>query len=754
VPDSFAQTPNGLLLIANGFGPMFRWNSFTNQAEPAGVLPPATALTVSGTLPGPIVGTYTAYTRFVDGNGNFSNLSPISNSYTAIGTTGNVFAASNATPIVINSAGHGLLTGTVVKIVGVGGNTSANGTWTITVIDLNNFSLNGSSGTATYTGGGTWTSGVNQITYTNVPLPAEIKVLRRQILRNTDGQAQTYYVDIDTTDLTSPSLSSTLTDTQLAAQPFQAILDVNGAILANQYTVPPNHKAVVAYHLDRMFAAAEVDYNQGGVQTVYGSTTVTGIGTEWPGSAFTNRFLWVVGASQPYQIASCEPVGQTLTLTTPYLDATDNFANYAIRPAPAERRLIYYTQSGLPEAWPATNAITVAEDGDEITGLMAKGSFIYILERHHVYRFTFQNNPAAGGAMFLSSLRGCINNRCWVLVDDTAYMLDDQGIHAFSGGEVSEPISQPIQDIFRPSSPSAYRINWSASNWFHAVHFAPQETVRFFVVMSGQEYPRHALCYNYRLKRWWIEEFNAPICSSSSGRINGIPQVFLGSSAKRVFAYWQGTIDGPDPAMGTVRGTVASSTLTTITDSLATYASSGLVGSPVSITYGTGKYQTRIITAVSGQTITVNLPWTTIPDSTSVYQIGGIHWRVQFGWLRFLQDEETNERRIEVVFSPLPNLATMDLRVRMDFSNGAYTWGQDQTSADGNGVQTISGTSDLIVDLTKQTGIIQKRFPSHKEFFLDGKRYSQIELEGFSNADQISVFQVVYDGVTKPQGGP
>jgi hypothetical protein len=69
---------------------------------------------------------------------------------------GTITGASKARPIVITSNGHNLLTGSGVSISGVGGNTAANGSFTITVIDGNNFSLNGSDGTTDYTTGGNW----------------------------------------------------------------------------------------------------------------------------------------------------------------------------------------------------------------------------------------------------------------------------------------------------------------------------------------------------------------------------------------------------------------------------------------------------------------------------------------------------------------------------------------------------------------------------------------------------------------------
>jgi len=73
-------------------------------------------------------------------------------------TTGPISNATNASPIVITSTGHGLITGASIAVSGVNGNTAANGTWIITTIDANTFSLNGSVGNGTYTSGGTWSS--------------------------------------------------------------------------------------------------------------------------------------------------------------------------------------------------------------------------------------------------------------------------------------------------------------------------------------------------------------------------------------------------------------------------------------------------------------------------------------------------------------------------------------------------------------------------------------------------------------------
>lgn len=63
--------------------------------------------------------------------------------------------ATNAAPIVITVVGHGLVTGDKVIVASVVGNTNANGAWNVTKLTDDTFSLDGSTGNAAYTSGGT-----------------------------------------------------------------------------------------------------------------------------------------------------------------------------------------------------------------------------------------------------------------------------------------------------------------------------------------------------------------------------------------------------------------------------------------------------------------------------------------------------------------------------------------------------------------------------------------------------------------------
>lgn len=754
--EHYAETPDGRLLIANGLDPVRVWDGLTPQTERAGLAAPTAAPALAGSGVGAIVGTYYARLRYVDRHGNVSDTSPVSAETTlAGGATGTVTDATNAAPIVITTAAaHGLTTGATVKIEGVGGNTEANNLWVVTVLSSTTFSLDESSGGADYTGSGTFTSGVSTVTYTSLQAPSDPKVTRRQVLRTTDGQADTYYVDLDTDDLSSASLQSAKADSELSAQEAVPILDERGGLFADRHGLPPDHKAVPAHHKSRLFLAVERVVTGGMIQVALGGTTVTGIDTGWT-EALAGRYLYVDGATASYEIDSVDAAAQTLTLAEAYAGATDLFASYAVRPAPAERRLVYFSEAGLPESWPAVNGLEVQEDGDEITGLMPKSSFLYILEERHVYRLTFQTDPGVegDGAIFLAADRGCVNQRCWAVVGSRAYLLDEEGVWAFGGDEGEEAVSEPVADLFTPAGTDLpLRVHWRARENFHCLHFAPEQVIRWFVSLDGSWWPRHALCLNYRDGRWWVEEFRHPIGGAAAGRLGGIPQQFLGAASRRVLAYGAGPLDGPDPSAGTLRGTATAGTLLGLTDAAGVFGSA-LVGAPLALTAGRGKGQVRTVAAVSGTTLTVDRPWTVTPDATTGYQVGGMPWAWRSSWFRFAPAEQTEARRVEVVFQPQRRAGTFDLRLRRDFAPAPFAWDRALSSEQGNGVESASGEPDLVCDLTKATGVVQKQVPGHRENHSDGRRWTQIELRGVSGRESPRVYEVSYDGVLPPGGG-
>lgn len=747
--EDFLVTSEGDLFSANGYDAMMRWDGLMPAMEEVGMDAPASALAMSGSGIGEIVGTYYAYTRFLDALGNVSNFSPISAAFDANGSSGTITDASNESPIVITSAAHGITNGQTVKVTEVGGNDAANGTWPITVIDADTFSLDGSSGNGAYNGAGQWISGVDTVTYSSIPVPAEAKVVRRQILRNTDGQATVFYVDIDTDDLSSTILSSTSTDSQLSANEAVPLLNPDGSVFANRHAKPLNYFSYIAQHLDVTFATGIVEYNLGHIKVAFGSTTVTGVGTGWK-STMATRFLYVDGADQTYEIDSIDEAAQTLTLTEAYQGDTDLFAFYAINPPPGYRRALAFSGAGLPQSWLATDTLTIQDTGDKIVGLMQHASFLWILERQHIHKLTFAVSPIKDGGVFMAASRGCVNNRCWVPVDDTVYMLDELGAHQFSGRRQTDQLSTEIQDVFRLDGDSRFHVQWQWKEYFHANLDRQRETIRWFVSLDGNRYPRHALCLQYRQRKWWVEEYPFPI-GGSCVSTDDMPRVFYAGQHAKILMAWADTLDVVDSDTGDTRALATSSSAFTLADSNSVWPDS-LVNAPISIVYGTGKGQKRRIISVSSQTLVIESPWDTLPDTTSIYQLGGVRWSYRSAWMRFANSEKMADRRFEMLYEVLDSPVIADLRFFSNFQEEPQDQAVTMASISGGGFASTKGLPDLSLDLTRAPGMANKRIPAGKERFIQGKEFVQFELEGDTNKDSVRIYQVSYEGAIPETG--
>lgn len=741
-PMSYAETPGGLLLLANGIDPMLRWDGLAGSADTAGVAAPLTACELGGVGLGRITGKLVAYQRFIDAEGNTSDLSPVSNLCDCgrDGLIDDINYSTTSGLVTITSFDHELITGDSVLISGVEGLGLVNGSFVVAVVDPNTFTLNHLSITGgIYTQGGTWTMGVANLAYGAVQVPIESKVVRRQILRNLSGNAEVFYVDLDTTDLLSTVFVSTATDDLLCAgEPVPLTYGDDELPFANRNGVPPSHKAVITSHKGRIFAAVDAAYSEGHAEARFNNVSVQGVGTQWR-SNFAGRLIYLNGARSAYQIASVDEATQILTLAKPFKEAPKPFALYTILPEPGERRLVYYSEPGLPESWPAYNAIAVPEDNDEIVGLVTYGLYLYILERRHTYRVTFQNDPAQDGYIFLSAQRGSLNDRTYVYADSGLFALDEIGIHKFDGQD-SEPISQPIQSVFQQDGTSDIQVDWSADQTlWHAAHDPVRDTIRWFVTMVGFDAPYHAIGYNYRSDRWWIEQYPTAMTASADATI-GHRRSLAGTDARRVVCLNEGSYDGVS-GVGTLRGNPTSADSTTLTDTSAAFDASE--GAPIHIIKGTGRDQERIIASNTATSVTVVEPWGVIPDSTSVYQIGGIAWQWRSGWFRYSDNEEESVRDLEIIFKPLSVPSTLDMTVFYDHSITPRNW---YRTIEQDGVELIDGTPQIVVNMAVPIGWARQRMTAHADKYGQTDTFVSVQLSGVQSGDTVRVSQLVIAG--------
>lgn len=128
-----------------------------------------------------------------------------------VGRAGAVTGATNATPVVITSAAHGLATGDYAAVSGVLGNAAANGTFQVTKVNANSFSLNGAAGSGAYVSGGAWAWLVSGV-------------------RNGDVSTQSLLGAIDNRDLITQGGASAVTADQYGKLMMLALIAGDGTV--------------------------------------------------------------------------------------------------------------------------------------------------------------------------------------------------------------------------------------------------------------------------------------------------------------------------------------------------------------------------------------------------------------------------------------------------------------------------------------------------------------------------------------------
>ena len=807
---SFCEAKGHNVYFARGDMPVKRWDGLLSDYVNAGLPAPSESLGLKEELSDEtnLMGTYYAYQRWLDDRGNVSNVSPLVGPLPLLG--GNYRAIDDVTSKVtttegsiagrkgirriryaqITSTNHGL------KTYADGGARShqmhfeglpmdglpqfgifGNGEWTVVVLDENRlrvkvnntFDIGGDPFVDyrspavpwLYTGGGVWKTTGTTVQYSNFLIPTDSRVSKRQILRNKDGNVNTFYVDIEQTrdewesdvengfhtdsdDLNPGTVYvSAKLDSALGEEvPLRASdgTDLN----INRHSEPPNFKSVIVGHANRIFAGVNLNYKRGSANVAFGAKTVTGNGTSWTEAMAGRKFITSNSTFQ-YGIESVDVDAQELTLSSEYEQDTNLTESYCITPGDDEHLSIHFSEALLPESWDRKKVLHLTEDplSGKMTSLFALGPRLFIGFENRIYSLNYMTDPSVDGQVSLSVARGCINQRCVVQDGTQAFILDKRGVYAFNGGGVQE-VSQNIQAVF--SSEYNFGINWTHSEHFHASHDSSKKTVRWFVSMGGAIYPRHALTFSYKTKRWWIEEYPEPISSTASGEIDNGHTTLWGGSHGRVMATSRRPTDGMSSAVSGYRGRVSSSTPTRLIDGSKTFIQS-YIGAPVHISEGTGEGQTRIIVSLGDNYLEVDRPFVILPDSTSYYQIGGFRWKYSTPVLTMESPPSKKAMRsTETRFKPTSDPSTLLIKKYTDFNDSPDTLEYQRSSDEGDGAKTEEGGIATCLDTTHSTGSVQQSFDGVDTPRSNRGKSLTFRFEGVPNGESHQIFSVMVEG--------
>lgn len=535
------------------------------------------------------------------------------------------------------------------------------------------------------------------IVYTELEEVHDSRVVKRQIFRNTNGQSDIFYLDVETDDLTLTEIESTKTDEQLKLSLPQAMFDNDGFSLAFLYSEPPTDKPYIIDFNGITWACGSVNITTGMLEVANGSDSVIGVGTTF--NKYQVGWELAVGGST-YTVYAVDEDTQELTLDRNYEGEDDNFATYSLHPFRAERNRIQFTLRGYPESWPVENFFILPNDDDDITGMTKFNDSLYVLKNRHIYRIGQGADPIRDAEIKPAAERGCISHRCAVPVGPICYLLDRQGIYAFANGAAPEPACIQIADVFRRES-DWLKVNWEKDpcRW-HAVHMEELSLIRWYVSMAGEDYPRHAIAFDYRRNRWWIETYPIGITSSCvSNAILGYP--LLGAEQGMILTSDVGPLDLITPTANTRLG--VSDVLSEYTIELDDTPPAAAVGTVIAIVDGRGRGQKRIIASISGNEITVSDPWIIYPadadqSDASTVQIGAVDYSFTTAEYDYIKLELENPQGVIVKFDRSPTPLTASLTVIEDQESVVTAvadaqWGALSTSKSDPGVFRIDLSS-------------------------------------------------------------
>lgn len=679
-----ANAPSGELYIHNGLDAAQRWDGQTLVCETSGMEAPDTACTIAGSGSGSIFGNYNAYVRFIDDEGIPGNLSPVAS--TAI-TSGAAIAG---------------------------------------------------------------------FSYASVPKDTTHRTQRttgREIWRNTSGQNVTLYLATTIDDNTTLTASDSKTDGELITQTSMRMYTADNYPNANRFTPPPSDMSVIVSFMDRMWFSVPSSYNPGRITSITGKAVVAA------GTMFTQQMVgWklFVAGKLAGEIASVNSA-TSLTLTTSQDTGFGTALSwYSIGSGLERRNMVMFSEANEPESVPSVNSLVLQEDGDTMRGMMVHGSYLYLLKNRHIYRLTTAGDPRRDAQVVLVAERGVVNQQCWCRAEGLAFIMDFNGIYAFDGASI-QSASDAVQDWFRDE------INWSASKWFSCAHAPDEQTVRFFVALGTDSFPKDALCYNYRMRQWHHEDYPFEIGSACEANINGMRRVIVGAE-ETVQLLGEGVLDGCAPypssretslasVSETTRGTITSASTNWFVDSAADFTFSNWFappnsyGAPVAVIDTKGDYQIRRIASIdsNNKKITVQDDWDTVPTVGDTYQIGAIELQALFGTFEYVEQEQSNVRKLAVRYEPQTNASTLSIRRYHNHSGTALTHAVDYDN--GDGVVTKQGNANIQLDLTRAPGYLRYNYDGGFENYGPAERMLEVELKGVSGKEKTKLYSLDIEGV-------
>lgn len=185
---------------------------------------------------------------------------------------------------------------------------------------------------------------------------------------------------------------------------------------------------------------------------------------------------------------------------------------------------IIFSEAGEPEGYQIQNYFDVRpDDGDAISGIKSYANRLMIFKDRSI-TCLFGDDPTNFYLHEISTVYGCVNNRCIVDFDDYICWLDRKGIVHYNGSTF-EMISDKIQPIFD-------RMNYDvAKTTAIGVHDKLRNQVMFAIPVDGATQNNLVVVYDYLAKAWTTQDGYVPTAFRKIKGSNNTQNVFYGNAS-------------------------------------------------------------------------------------------------------------------------------------------------------------------------------------------------------------------------------
>jgi hypothetical protein len=286
---------------------------------------------------------------------------------------------------------------------------------------------------------------------------------------------------------------------------------------------------------------------------------------------------------------------------------------------------LLYSKLGNPEAFDPDNYEYVnPQDGQRGIGLHSAHGILIIFKEESTWAL-IGDDPSSWELRLLFADTGCVSARTITTVNGLTYWWSEEGPMAWDGS-AGTPRAIGRGLLAEAIDPTAHDDDLSG-----ALAFADPENSRVLFALPGAAQTRNTLIrpFNYLLQRWDADTWEIIDIASAAPvtHTDGTAQIEIGSYSGQLFEWWDSYTDGVPS--GTTTGMPTASTNTTLTDSGATFLTTGngLIDRYVYVLSAAGVIQRRRITANTGTELTISSAWTVNPNTTYTYVVGGIDFQ-------------------------------------------------------------------------------------------------------------------------------